>query len=568
MTLARRIISIILLCSLAMAMLPHGALPAAHAQDIIGGPEMDASIVGSRELYPGQTVPLQIAVMNKGVLTYALGFTTPSAVSSSTGGSYSYNASASSSSNSYTNAQYAAALGQASALQQQYVSQATTQSGSFSYSGAPFGDVELNSGTGLSCGVTTAFGMSCWLSTGNAPIELVSDPHFVVGSLAAGCVFDIPYIVRVSYDAQPGVYALPLTVTYKRLADNLELTSAWGPTLTYNNYVEETQTVVVYVVVRQMFNLAVCDVETQNMVPGGDGIVSVKVCNLGNIDSDDAVVYLLPSGVAAPQDYSSSSSDSGIQQYDDALLSTLSKSAQSMVVPEQSSQYLGHMGPGDQKVVDFKVSISPDAEEGDYPVCAIVSYSDQYGVQKSSNVDTFGVHVDPEMKFVTDDSPVRIKSGTTMDVKLNLTNTGPLTANDAIVRMNALDPFVVSYDTLYLGDMASQQTANTTFGIKVKPDAVPSTYYVTLEVKYYDSNDDPHVTKIIRKAITVLPPPTLLDTLADNWPLLLGLLAILLIGLLYAGSGYLKRGKKPPSRPELPAIKAAVPEIQGESSGK
>jgi hypothetical protein len=127
---------------------------------------------------------------------------------------------------------------------------------------------------------------------------------------------------------------------------------------------------------------------------------------------------------------------------------------------------------------------------------------------------------------------------------------------------------VVSYDTLYLGDMAPNQTANTTFGIKVKPDAVPSTYYVTLEVKYYDGNDDPHVTKIIRKAITVLPPPTLLDTLMDNWPLLLGLLAILLIGLIYAGSGYLKRGKKPPSKPELPAVKVAAPEPQGESSVK
>jgi hypothetical protein len=551
-----------------MAMFPHGPLPTARAQDIIGGPQMDACIVGSRELYPGQTVPLQISVMNEGVLTYALGFTTPAAVTGSSGSSYSYNASSSSTSTAYTNAQYAAALGQASALQQQYVSQASAQSGSFSYTGAPFGDVELNSRSDLSCGVTTAFGMSCWLSTGIAPIELVSDPHFVVGSLAAGCVFTMTYIARVSYDAKPGLYALPLTITYKRLADNLDLQSAWGPTLTYNNYVEETQTVVVYVVVRDMFNLVVCDIGTQNMVPGGDGVVSVKVCNLGNIDADDAVVYLIPSGIAAQQDYDTSLSDGGIETYDNNLLQSVSKSVQSMVVPAQSSQYLGHMGPGDQKVVDFKVSISPDAEEGDYPVCAIVSYSDQYDVQKSSNIDTVGVHVEPEMKFVSDGSPVRIKRGTTMDVKLNLTNTGPMTARDAIVRMNALDPFVVSYDTLYLGDMSPQQTTNTTFGIKVKPDAVPSTYYVTLEVKYYDSNDDPHVTKVIRKAITVLPPPTLLDTLMDNWPLLLGLLAILLIGVLYAGSGYLKRGKKPPSKPEPPPIKAAAPEREGESSAK
>ncbi len=89
--------------------------------------------------------------------------------------------------------------------------------------------------------------------------------------------------------------------------------------------------------------------------------------------------------------------------------------------------------------------------------------------------------------------------------------------------MNALDPFTVSYDTMYLGDVAPGENVTTRYGIKVKPDAVPGEYYVTLEVKYYDSEDDPHVTKIIRKAIVVLPPPTLIETLMENWPLVLGL---------------------------------------------
>jgi hypothetical protein len=217
------------------------------------------------------------------------------------------------------------------------------------------------------------------------------------------------------------------------------------------------------------------------------------------------------------------------------------------------------MAPGDEKVVEFKVSISPDAEEGEYPVSAVVSYFDQYEVQKSSNVEMFGIHVDPEMKFAVDDTPILIKSGKTATVRLNLTNTGPLRANDSIVRMNALDPFVVSYDTVYMGDMAPGETTNATFGIKVKPDAVPSTYYVTMEVKYYDSDDDPHVTKIISKAITVLPPPTLLDTLLENWPLLLGLLAVALFGMAYAGYGYVKRRKKPPALPIAVPAETAPP---------
>jgi hypothetical protein len=112
--------------------------------------------------------------------------------------------------------------------------------------------------------------------------------------------------------------------------------------------------------------------------------------------------------------------------------------------------------------------------------------------------------------------------------------------------MNALDPFTVSYDTMYLGDVAPGENETTRFGIKVKPDAVPGEYYVTLEVKYYDAQDDPHVTKIIRKAIVVLPPPTLWDTVAENWPLALGLVLLVILGIAYMGYKWLAKRRKPP----------------------
>jgi hypothetical protein len=129
---------------------------------------------------------------------------------------------------------------------------------------------------------------------------------------------------------------------------------------------------------------------------------------------------------------------------------------------------------------------------------------------------------------------------------LTLTNNGTELARDAIVRMNALDPFTVSYDTMYLGDVEPEENETTRFGIKVKPDAVPGEYYVTLEVKYYDAQDDPHVTRIIRKAIVVLPPPTLLDTMVENWPLALGLVLLALLGIAYMGYKWLAKRRKTP----------------------
>jgi hypothetical protein len=151
-----------------------------------------------------------------------------------------------------------------------------------------------------------------------------------------------------------------------------------------------------------------------------------------------------------------------------------------------------------------------------------------------------------------------IKCGRSCDALLNLTNVGPETATDAVVRMNALDPFVVSYDTAYLGDVKPGDSVNTTFGIKVKPDAVPSTYYVTMEVKYYDAKDDPHVTKIIRKAIVVTPPPTLWDNIAENWPLAVVVSAVALLGLSYAVRNLLR--KRPGNKPPQALPPATIPE--------
>jgi hypothetical protein len=221
-----------------------------------------------------------------------------------------------------------------------------------------------------------------------------------------------------------------------------------------------------------------------------------------------------------------------------------------MVVPLQNSQYLGDMGPGESRNVTFKVSISKDAEESDFPLTAVVSYHDPWDQLKSSNIKTFGVHVEKEMIFEANPEPVEIKTGGYAVANLNLTNTGSETARHAIVRMNALDPFTVSYDTTYLGDVAPDQTVPAKFGIKVRSDAVPTMYYVTMEVKYYDSHNDPHLTKVITKAIMAEPPPTIWDYIMEYWWLILLLALLIILGAAYFGYKRLKGKKKIPATKE------------------
>jgi hypothetical protein len=543
MRLAAALLGILLLIS---AALPSGALLGPYLpQTVNGGPLIDVSLFGNRELYPGQTTSIQIVVQNGGIMQSYVGYQTPkpypvtiSASSSSTtypGGS----GNNSSNSSSVSSASLTGMGGIPSGYGLQALS---TSSLSMSETFVPpYDDFQVNTGQNLDIAVTTALGVTARLSPGGAPIDIVSSDCVVGGSLPAGSVSPpFTYIVRVARGARPGVYALPVTITYKNLAGTYDMTSAFGSFASYNNYAECSVTGYVYVVIREAFDLVVSLDSCHNMVPGSDGIVTLKVSNVGGVCAGESVVYLIPSLPGIPQDASQSS---GI------IL------APSLVLPVQSSQFLGRMDPGDERLVSFKVAVSPDADAGTYPLGALVSYTDAWGKQKSSNVDVFGVPVQPEMKFAVDESPLVIKCGTSREETLNLTNIGEGVANDAVVRMNALDPFVVSYDTAYLGDVQPGDSVNTTFGIKVKPDAVPTTYYVTMEVKYYDDKDDPHVTKIIRKAIVVTPPPTLWDNLAENWPLAAGVCALALLGLLYAAWSF-RRGKKPPQA--LPA--ALIPE--------
>jgi hypothetical protein len=544
----RRVTAALAILLLISAALPAGALQGPYLpQTVNGGPLIDASLFGNRELYPGQTTGIQIVIQNGGIVQDYIGYQTPVpypvTIAASTSSTTYNGGDDSNNSSSMPTSQFNAGGGIPSGYGLQDV---TTSSLSMSETFVPpYDDFQVNTGQDLDIAVTTALGVTARLSPGDAPIVIVSSDYVVGGSLPAGSVSPpFTYIVRVARGARPGVYALPVTITYKNLAGTYDMTSAFGGFASYNNYAECSVTRYVYVVIREAFDLVVSVDNCREMFPGSDGIVTLKVSNVGGVCAEESVVYLVPSLPGPPQD--------GSSPYTETLL------APSMVLPVQGSQFLGRMDPGDERLLNFKVAISPDADAGNYPLSALVSYTDAWGQQKSSNVETFGVPVQPEMKFLADDTPLMIKCGRSCDALLNLTNVGPETATDAVVRMNALDPFVVSYDTAYLGDVKPGDSVNTTFGIKVKPDAVPSTYYVTMEVKYYDAKDDPHVTKIIRKAIVVTPPPTLWDNIAENWPLAVVVSAVALLGLSYAVRNLLR--KRPGNKPPQALPPATIPE--------
>ena len=587
------------------------ATPPAHAQ-VTGGPIIDASIYGNIEFYPGQTAPLLLVVQNKGYLQSLSGFKSTEALYSlgnlqtssgeddSSSKSTSSSAEFGGSSNTFSSGDISTSNITSVPLENGISASVNNQSsGSVANSDSSWSDstsatssesifsngantnnnihligtvggIEQNTQSTVPTDSTTALGLVCQLTPGDAPLEIVSGDRGIIGSLEAGQVGGGPttlytlsfglyqpfeFWIRIDRDAKPGQYTLPLVCTYKYLVDDYSYASDVGPLVRNKKYVECNVTIPLEIVVKPWFNLAITNVDCTEMVPDTNGYITMTVENLGNLSVTGAVAFLMQPTLGPPQDQASSNYPLNYEL--SSLLAAQTQQPQQvnqpMVVPLQNSQYLGDMGPGDSRNVTFKVSISKDAEESDFPLTAVVSYHDPWDQEKSSNIVTFGAHVEKEMIFDANSEPIQIRVGGSAVANLTLTNTGSETARKAIVRLNALDPFTVSYDTVYLGDVGPGQTVPVRFGIKVRSDAVNTMYYVTLEVKYYDSHDDPHLTKVVTKAIEVLPPPTIWDYLMEYWWLILLLALLILLGLAYFVYTRLKgKGKAPAAAGKAP----------------
>jgi hypothetical protein len=559
-----------------LALLVLASLPAAHA-GIVGGPIIDAAVYGNKEFYPGQTAPLFVVVQNEGYLQSLSGFKSQETLlsqsnlaisageqySSASSSQQSSQSEASSSASNQTDGQVvtagASGVTDLTTGADASISASASRTYNNNYQTSTLGGVEINTQENVPLEATTALGLVCQLTPGAAPLSVITGDRALVGSLVSGeagggpsalSAFSyglyqpIQYWIQVNPDAKPGHYVLPLVCTYKQLIDDYGYASVDGTVLRNKNYVERTEIIMLDIVIMPRFDLVITNTVCTGMIPDTDGIITMTVTNLGNLSVDHAIAYLTLSTLGPAQDDVNVPLNYQLLSYQAYTMEQPEPVPQTMVVPLQNAQFLGHMEPGESRTVKFTVSISPDAEEGSFPLSAVVSYNDQWDEQKSSNVETFGVCVEKEMRFSIDPGPVEIKCGRSCVANLTLTNNGSEPARDAIVRMNALDPFTVSYDTMYLGDMVPGENESARFGIKVKPDAVPGEYYVTLEVKYYDAQDEPHVTKIIRKAILVLPPPTLIDTIVENWPLALGLVLLVLLGLVYMGYKWLAKKRK------------------------
>lgn len=301
----------------------------------------------------------------------------------------------------------------------------------------------------------------------DAPFTIKTDPQFlsdIVGGASATATFE----VKVADSAEPGIYVLPLEVTYTYLADAEE----YGSDLLRYNYQKKTETLPLTVRVTPDLQVEVLDVRSESLNVGTEGYVYLTLKNIGHDTANSAIAKVTRNG-ASP------------------------------LIPTDGSAYVGTFEPGETVDVKFKVSVADTAEPKSYPLDVAVTYEDYEGKTVTSRSATIGLPVGGKIAFevVSPESTLYLGQKSILEVVYK--NVGAATVYNAQARISAVDPFTSSDDTAFLGDLAPGQTATARFEVNVDGDGTEKKYGIDSEIRYRDDLDNSKISDTMKVTVAL-----------------------------------------------------------------
>ncbi|MDD1719937.1 MAG: S-layer protein [Methanoregulaceae archaeon] len=341
----------------------------------------------------------------------------------------------------------------------------------------------------------TAKLMVVTLDPGSAPITVKSDPQ-MVGDLAGGGRMTVSFRAKIDPDAEAGTYILPLRVryTYLREADQ------YATDVIQYFYKDEEVILGLPVHIRPEIVLEVTSVGTEHVNVGTEGYARIELKNIGNENGRDTVA-------------------------------TLSKAGNSPVTPTAGSVYIGDFPTGSAVPLEYRVSVSKDAEAFTYPMNISVTYKNLDGDFVTSTPVTIGIPVDRKIDFSVVSSPEGITPGSRTVWEVVYRNTGDAPVHAAEARIITVDPFTTDDDSSYLGDIPPGETGIARFEITVDSSAVVKDYGLDSEIRYRDALDNDQISDRIKVPVHV-------TDVTGIWAILGNPYILTLIGLIVAGAGY------------------------------
>jgi hypothetical protein len=302
--------------------------------------------------------------------------------------------------------------------------------------------------------VTTARGLTVTVQDDDVPIDVRAGTK-AVGTLPEGSAPPLSVPITVDEDADPGTYTVDVDVRYTYTSRIDE------------NDGDETQRTVSRTV---PVTLEIEDDASFDVV---------AVDSAARVDSTETVALTVENdGSAAATD----------------LALALESPNGDLTVGEGTSatRAVGTLAPGERTTVEYEVATAAAAGSGNYATTLTAEYETD-GVSRVAD-EMVALAPEPQQEFDVTDATSAVAVGDTGTVTVELRNAGPLTVDDAEVRLASTSQ-QLSFQgsesaTRFVGAWAPNETRTVTYDVSATEDAEPRDYTLSTTVTYRDGDGD------------------------------------------------------------------------------
>ncbi len=305
------------------------------------------------------------------------------------------------------------------------------------------------------------------LSAGTAPLTIRTDPQMVGDIRGAGSV-TVKMNAKISNNATAGEYQLPLIIQYTYLekaeqdaSDNIQFF-----------YTPVNQTLPLTIRIRPQVKIAVLEATPESLTVGTEGYLNLRIQNTGSEDGRKATV-------------------------------TITRNRASPIIPTDSSVFIGDFLSGGVISCRYKVAVAGYAGKQAYPVDVSVTYENNEGTVVRSSPETIGIPVGGKTAFDIVSAPAQVYAGSKAVMVVEYRNAGDAPVYSAQARISAVDPFMSSDDSAYLGDLQPGEKGTARYEVSVNDAATPKEYALDSEVRFRDALDNSQVSDTLRVRVQV-----------------------------------------------------------------
>ena len=303
--------------------------------------------------------------------------------------------------------------------------------------------------------VTTARNVRVEADAGGTPMTVETD-QMGIGSVTEDQPREFSVAVDVPDDIEPGTYDLDVELRYS-------YRSFQGGASIGSNANERTRVITeeVEIEVKDRARFAVVGVDADAQI-GDSGTLTVDVENTGSEPAYKADVGL-----------------------------TSTASGLTFGGADSSTARIGELAPGETSTVTYDVTVVPDSPVREYAINADVRFEDPEGISRTDEDLSFGVFPQAEQEFTIDDVSSDLRVGEDGDLVGTVTNDGPATARNVVVRYADDSPNVIPIeDSVAVGTLEAGESAEFRLPLEISGEAEAIGRVAGLTVRYRNDDDE------------------------------------------------------------------------------